>query len=165
MPAATQKVLIASWRIICHLQHHKTSAPSRTVKQLTYTADWSILSTIIITLPNTPAFQLCAFTLRVTHAGCPIQCPACHTFYASSCCTVVFSVCVGMLVGLLSAWGHKQRLIQQYVCKQIMLVASSQWYANLMLHGANIRNLLYIYSTVKCWNSIREGEKNLYKRS
>jgi hypothetical protein len=159
------KVLIASWRIICHLQHHKTSATSRTVKQLTYTADWTILSSIIITLSNTPAIQLCALTLRVTHASCPIQCTACQAFYASCCCTVFISVWVGILVGLLSAWRHKQRLIQQYVCKQIMLVGSSQWYANLMLHDANIRSIFYIYSTVKCWNSIREGEKNLYKCS
>lgn len=159
------KVLIASWTIICHVQHHKTSATNRPVKQLTYTADWSILSTIIIALPNTPAFQLRALTLRVTHASCPIHCPACHAFYASSCCSAFVSVWVGILVGLLSAWGHKQRLIQQYVCKQIMLVGISQWYANLMLHAAHIRNFCYIYSTVKCWNSIREGEKNLYKRS
>jgi len=34
-----------------------------------------------------------------------------------------------------------------------------------MFHGANIRNVFYIYSTVKCWNSIREDEKNLYKHS
>jgi hypothetical protein len=58
MPAATQQNVNSIQRIICHLQQQKTSATSRAAKQLTYTADWTVCSNIIITLPNAPAFQL-----------------------------------------------------------------------------------------------------------